>query len=58
MGQTNSVQNPLHSNLLCTNGNYVNLCKENIIETIKVVEKGKHYLLFNLYFFLILVCNN
>ena len=36
----------LNSSLSCTNGNYVNLCKENIIERNKVVEKGECYILF------------
>ena len=44
MGRTNSVQNPLHCSLSLLKGKYVNICKGNIIESNKVVEKGKLYI--------------
>ena len=47
MEKTNGVENSLHSNLSSKNSNYVSLCKENIVKSNKVVEKGEYCFLFN-----------
>ena len=46
MEKSKRVKYSLHSNLSSTNDKYINQCKENIIETIKVIKKSEYLILF------------
>ena len=48
MEKSKRVKYSLHSNLSCINGKHINLCKENIIGSNKIVNKGGYLILFSL----------